>query len=186
MLPLSSLYRKVMTVSDLLFSRDMKFNFFKRISWGSSLFKINLVSLLCTLSSLSVFLFIYGDHTSWHYSKFEQTNEQCTAHKVLGSSRPLQVLLIRLSILLAMDTMWSICGFHDKWWFVIIPKSLNSLTSSNSEFSRKKLLVEVIGWIFLVIFMILHFFTWNSEHSSDANYPGPVKTVQDHQPCQWF
>ena len=32
--------------------------------------------LICTLSSLSVFLFVYGDHTTEQYSKFERTNEQ--------------------------------------------------------------------------------------------------------------
>ena len=76
MLTLSTLYKKVTSASDLLFSRDMRFNFFKRMSQGSSLFKISLVALLCTLSSLSVFLFVYGDHTTEQYSKFERTNDE--------------------------------------------------------------------------------------------------------------
>ena len=43
---------------------------------------------------------------------------------------------------------------------VVIPKSLNTLTSSKIEFAKKKF--EVKGCFFLVILIILHFFTLKS------------------------
>ena len=69
MLPLNTLYKNVTSVSYLLFCNGMRFNLFKRMS----VFRINFVALLCTLSSLSIFLFVYGDHTIKQYSRFKRT-----------------------------------------------------------------------------------------------------------------
>ena len=111
-------------------------------------------------SSSSMFLREYGDHTTKQYSRLDLTKEHQRVLRVFKSFRPLQVLLINPRILFILAVTQFTWDFHLKWWSVIIPRCLNSSTSSNWESFNKK--VEVDGCFFQLIFIILHFLTLNS------------------------
>ena len=72
LIPLRALYKKVTSATNLLFFSDIKFSFFKRVS----VFKMNLVALLCTFSTFSIFFLVKGDNTTQQYSTFDRTNAQ--------------------------------------------------------------------------------------------------------------
>lgn len=109
-----------------------------------------------------MFFLVDGDHTTEQYSKVDLTREQCRVFSVFGSKRPLHVPLIIINyyILFALAIILSIGKFHDKCLLMVMPKSLNALTSSNVELSGEKLREAVV--LFFVFFLILitfHFLT---------------------------
>jgi len=68
-------------------------------------------------SSLSMFLAVCGDHTTDPYSTCDLTNAQYSTFKVSMSFQPLQVLLSKPKILLALFVMASTWEFQERWWW---------------------------------------------------------------------
>ena len=91
---------------------------------------MSLVALLCSCSIISIFYWVYRDHTTEPCSNWDKKKEQCSVLKVLTSANPLQVRDIRLSILLALETILCSWIFQDKLLSTSRPKSLNSETTS--------------------------------------------------------
>ena len=84
-MPLSALYKKVTSASNLLCSSDSKFNFLERVSQESSVLRIYLIVLFWIFFKFSMFFHVEGDHTTEQYSTFDRTSEQYSVFNVLES-----------------------------------------------------------------------------------------------------
>ena len=101
-------YKNVTSKRQHLFSSESKLRHIQALVIGKILFpRINFVPLRCMCSNLSMFLAVYGDHTTNPYSTCDLTNVQNSTFRVSVSFQPLQVLLSRPKILLALFVMAS-------------------------------------------------------------------------------